>query len=81
MVKHQPEKNRFVWVEDNLESVLEYEVTGSSIDFTRTYVPNELRGRKIAETLVYAGLEWARSNDYQLSASCWYVDKFIKRTN
>ena len=31
-----------------------------------------------AEKLVRAGLAWAKSQNYELHASCWYVAKFIR---
>ncbi|WP_438462094.1 GNAT family N-acetyltransferase [Marinomonas sp. PE14-40] len=49
------------------------------IDFKSTFVPPGLRGKGIAEQLVRAGLSWAKEQDYQIVASCWYVEKFLKK--
>lgn len=79
MIEHQPSQHRFVMTEAGIDAVLDYVIRDKQIDFTHTYVPESLRGRGIAEQLVYAGLAWAREQDYQIEASCWYVDKFLKR--
>lgn len=49
------------------------------IDFKSTFVPNELRGKGIAEQLVRAGLSWAKDQGYKIETSCWYVEKFLRR--
>lgn len=48
------------------------------IDFKSTFVPTSLRGKGIAEQLVRTGLRWAKEQGYQIEASCWYVEKFLK---
>lgn len=47
------------------------------IDFHHTYVPPAFRGKGYAEALVGAGLQWARQQGYEITASCWYVQKFL----
>ena len=77
---HQPEQHRFVAQLDGQDAVLDYKLLpGNGIDFTRTYVPEALRGRGIAEKLVRTGIAWARDQDYDMQASCWYVTRFLKR--
>ncbi|MDX1391024.1 MAG: GNAT family N-acetyltransferase [Rheinheimera sp.] len=75
---HQPQQQRFVLQLDNAEAVLDYTVTGGSIDFNHTFVPPEFRGKGLAEKLVRHGLAWAKQQDYQITASCWYVQKFLR---
>ncbi len=81
-VQHQPEQQRFIIQRDDALAILLYQVfsNGSTpaIDFTSTYVPPEFRGQGLAEKLVRAGLTWAKSQGYELHASCWYVAKFIR---
>ncbi|MCR4534007.1 N-acetyltransferase [Shewanella xiamenensis] len=77
-VEHQQDKQRFVIPVDGHEAVLEYRLTGQHIDFSRTFVPDELRGKGLAERLVRHGLKWAKAQDYEIAASCWYVQKFLK---
>ena len=79
-IEHQHERTRFILTKDTHECVLDYELhTGSElmIDFTHTYVPFSLRGQGLAEHLVEVGLAWAKEQDYQIEASCWYVKKFL----
>ena len=79
-VEHQPGKQRFVVLSGGMESVLEYRVLPrNGIDFSRTFVPEELRGQGIAEKLVRTGIAWAREEGYTLQASCWYVKRFLER--
>ena len=79
-VIHQPAQQRFVIVKDGLESVLEYRLLrDQGIDFTHTFVPVALRGHGIAEKLVRTGLDWARQQGFEITSSCWYVSRFLKR--
>lgn len=78
-ISHEPQRSRFVIRLDGMESVLEYRLDGTHIDFSRTYVPEALRGRGIAEKLVRTGIAWARAQGYAMQASCWYVKRFLER--
>lgn len=85
-VVHQAEKNRFYITLNDTEAVLEYRlfkqasasVDPDSVDFTYTYVPQEFRGKGLAEKLVHEGLRWARGKELTIRASCWYVAKFLR---
>lgn len=77
-IEHQQDKQRFVIPFDGYQAVLEYQIHGKDIDFNRTFVPNELRGKGLAERLVRHGLKWAKNQDFTIQASCWYVQKFLK---
>lgn len=83
-IEHHPERHCFTVVTDGYESILQYRLQDKesdnprTIDFTRTYVPEQLRGQGIAEALVRNGLSWAREQEYQIQASCWYVQKFLR---
>ena len=80
IITHQPELQRFMSRVDDEEAVLEYRLLpDSGIDFTRTYLPETLRGQGIAEKLVRTGLAWAGEQEYEIQASCWYVTRFLKR--
>ena len=77
---HQPEQHRFVAQLDGQEAVLDYKLLpDNGIDFTRTFVPEALRGQGVAEKLVRTGIAWARAQGYDLQASCWYVKRFLRR--
>lgn len=77
-VTHQVEQHRFVVVIQGVEAMLEYHLDGKNTDFHRTFVPPELRGQGIAEKLVRTGLAWAKSQDFNIRASCSYVVKFLR---
>ena len=80
-ISHQPELSRFLVRIDDEESVLEYRMLSArAVDFTRTFVPEALRGQGIAEKLVRTGLAWARDQGFQMQASCWYVRRFLRRS-
>jgi predicted GNAT family acetyltransferase len=79
-VIHQPDKQRFMTEQDGQESVLEYRLLpDQGIEFTHTFVPVALRGHGIAEKLVRTGLDWARQQGFEITSSCWYVSRFLKR--
>jgi len=78
-IQHEIEQQRFVLPVEGSEAVLEYRLLpGNGIDFSYTFVPPALRGRGIAEKLVRTGLSWARAQEYEIQASCWYVQRFIR---
>ena len=78
-VTHQPDQLRFVAVLEEQECVLEYRLLPDhAIDFTRTFVPVALRGQGVAEKLVRTGLRWAQDQAFEITASCWYVSRFLK---
>ena len=70
VITHQPERQRFISVVDGHESVADYRRSSGKVDFN-------LRGRGIAEKLVREALSWARAEDLQIEASCWYVRRFL----
>lgn len=84
-IHHDPKAQKFTLPMDGTEAVLEYHLMGAqdheqtnTVDFTHTYVPPQLRGQGLAESLVRHGLKWAKEHDYNIRASCWYVNKFLR---
>lgn len=79
-IDHRQQDARFVAVVEGREARLEYTLLPrGGIDFTYTFVPEDLRGRGIAEQLVRTALAWARQQGYSIEASCWYVRRFLKQ--
>lgn len=76
-IQHQTDRSRFILLKDGHECVLDYVLQNHTIDFTHTYVPFALRGQGLAEPLVEQGLAWAKQQGYALTASCWYVKKYL----
>lgn len=78
-VEHHPDEHQFILSLDDGQGHLRYQLHGQEIDFTSTYVPDNWRGRGLARQLVDAGLSWARSEGFNIHASCWYVSKVLER--
>jgi predicted GNAT family acetyltransferase len=81
IVKHDQAAGEF-FVDLNLldlgndKAVLQYRmINENSVDFYQTFVPRLARGKGIAEALVEQGLAWAKAQNYEQHASCWYVQK------
>lgn len=81
-VVHLAEQQRFIIDCNGAEAVLAYRLFtnngAAAIDFTSTYVPVPLRGTGLAEKLVRSAIHWAKTQGYELHASCWYAAKFIR---
>lgn len=76
-VQHLNKEHKFVINSDTEQAVLVYELFDDRVNFTSTFVPNELRGKGLAEKLVRHGISWAESANLEVEASCWYVQKFL----
>lgn len=79
-VTHNIALQRFeLAVRDAPPAFLSYTHEGDLVVFDHTYVPNQLRGRGMAATLVRAALEEARQRRWTIAPRCSYVAAFIKR--
>lgn len=58
---------------------LTYSESGKTRDFRHTYVPEEQRGRKVAEKLVRHALDDTMKNGYKFIATCPYVKHFVEK--
>jgi uncharacterized protein len=77
-IEHKPGERCFLLNVENAEAILEYRMlTNNTVDFTHTFVPNQFRGKGLAEKLVKHGLAWAEQQGYAVQASCWYVARFL----
>ncbi|MDX2465294.1 MAG: GNAT family N-acetyltransferase [Porticoccus sp.] len=84
-IHHNPDEARFYIELEKGQAVLDYQLLSAgrasavdkTVDFTRTYVPAEYRGRGYAEALVKHGLNWAKKQGLEVKASCWYVRGFL----
>ena len=79
MIEHQQEQQRFCFAIQEDLAELKYQLNAPRIHFSSTYVPDSMRGQGIAEKLVRTGLAWAREQNYEITTSCWYVDKFLTK--
>lgn len=80
-VTHEPEKHRFVAVQEGQSAELTYRggSNGDPIVFIRTSVPTALEGRGIGGALAKAGLEYARINGLEVVPLCSFVRGYIER--
>lgn len=81
-VVHNQDKHCFTAQLNGAEAIMEYELlleaNKQGVNFYHTFVPPACRGKGVAESLVRAGLAWAKAQNYDIKASCWYVQKFIR---
>lgn len=76
-IEHSVEDSKFIGIDGGEEVVLDYVLAGNGVNFTHTFVPVSLRGKGYAEKIVRQGLTWAKEKDLIVTASCWYVAKFL----
>ena len=77
-IEHDSDNNEFYSIVNGQTSRLSYVrlPDGKTLDFQSTYVPVELRGRRIGYYLVEAGLRYAQDNGLTVIPSCPFVKKF-----
>ena len=79
-ISHDEQGSRFVSAAGNEEGRLQYRRSGSVMDIYYTYVPESMRGRKIAEHLSDAAFAYARAQGLKIIPSCPYVGvTYLKR--
>jgi uncharacterized protein len=78
---HDEEDLRFyIPFEGEEDAELTYFYTEDKIlDFEHTFVPDSQRGKGVAGKLVKEGLEFAKTNDCKIIASCPVVEAYIER--
>ncbi|MGD2135636.1 MAG: GNAT family N-acetyltransferase [Gemmatimonadales bacterium] len=80
-IRHDEAQHKFVAKVDGNEAHLTYTtVDDETLEFRHTFVPSELRGRKLARQLVDAGFAYAREHGYTVIPTCSYVAKVVERT-
>jgi predicted GNAT family acetyltransferase len=78
-VRHNLAENRYEIEIDGLLAVAEYQNREGRQVFTHTFVPEELRGRGLAEALVGKALEDATAAGRKVVPACSYVARYIDR--
>ena len=81
-ITHQSDDQAFYAKVDgkDTDSKLAYSMPDPSVmDFTHTFVPENLRGQGIADQLIKHGLDYARDNGYRIKATCAAVSLYLKR--
>ncbi len=79
-LQHDPGEGKYFARIDGQEAHVLYEKAADGrLDFQHTFVPEELRGRGIAEDLVRQALEDARAQGLEVIPTCPFVHAFVKR--
>lgn len=78
-IEHNKEAKRFyLELKGGVDAELKYRFMGDSgVDFYSTFVPNTHRGKGLGSKLVNAGMDWAKENNLEIHASCWYARNFL----
>lgn len=79
VVSHNVQARRFELETEGKMALMEYRLEGDRMIFTHTFVPPELRGRGLAERMVRAALEHARTQGLRVVPQCSYVGVFLGR--
>ena len=78
-VRNEEGKKYSATIDGHEASVGYVQVDDETLDFQHTYVPEELRGRGVAETLVRHALEDARRRGFRVIATCSFVKRFVEK--
>ena len=79
-IEHDVIKHQFELVVDGHRAYLAYMDLGKqTLDFYRTFVPADLRGRGIAAHLAEHALDYAERMGYSVIPSCSYVERYMQR--
>uniref|UniRef100_A0A915CNN9 Protein NATD1 n=1 Tax=Ditylenchus dipsaci TaxID=166011 RepID=A0A915CNN9_9BILA len=69
----------FIRMADSAKAVLEYKKHPKSIiEMYHTEVPDQHRGKGLAEKLVKEAFHYCLQNNYKVYPTCSYVDKYAK---
>lgn len=77
-IQHEEGKRYYIQLGDRRAEVTYHEADRTR-DFRHTYVPEEHRGRKVAERLVRHALDDTMRNGYKFKATCPYVERFVEK--
>jgi len=78
MIEHNEAGRQITWTENGQTCVLDYDLSGSLMTITRTWVPEQFRGRGIAAQLTRFALDTARTRGWKVHPVCSYADRFMQ---
>lgn len=79
-VQHRPDEGRFVLIVRDHEAELLYKrIDDTTLEYSHTFVPPELRGSGAGGKIVRAALDYARETGYTVHPTCSFVAAFIER--
>ncbi len=77
---HDEDDLRFYAILEGDEAEITYTITNEeAMDLDYTYVPETYRNKGLADQLVKAALEYARSQNIKVVPSCPVVEAYVKR--
>ncbi|MBF9239913.1 N-acetyltransferase [Hymenobacter sp. BT683] len=79
-IEHDAQNQEFTTLRKGLDAELAYSrPIDGVIDFTHTFVDEQLRGQGVADELARAGLAFAKENNLKVKTSCTFMAGFVKR--
>ncbi|UOQ55592.1 GNAT family N-acetyltransferase [Hymenobacter cellulosivorans] len=79
-ITHNEEEQTFYASTQGYESELAYSRPSDTvIDFTHTFVDENLRGQGVGEALAVAGLQYARDQQLRIKTSCAFMQAYVQR--
>lgn len=78
-VRDNPGESRFEARLGGQLAVSEYKLSGETIVFTHTEVPESLEGQGVGSALVRGALDHAREQGYGVAPICPFVAAYIRR--
>jgi predicted GNAT family acetyltransferase len=79
-IKHNSENQEFTTSSEGHDAELAYSFPAEGvIDFTHTFVDENLRGKGVGEELARAGLDFARKEKLKVKTSCKFMAAFVQR--
>ena len=79
-IKHNAEDQEFTTEVDGHSGELAYSLPMDDvIDFSHTYVDEDIRGQGVADELIKTGLKYAEENNLKVVATCPAVSAYIRR--
>ncbi len=79
-ILHNKDEKKFFCIIDGFEAHMMYrEIDDNTLDYYHTYVPNKLRGQKIAQKIVNEAVKFALSENKKIIPSCSYVQAYLQR--
>ncbi len=72
-IQHDTKALKFFVTLGMEEAVLNYNLEGNAVEFYHTFVPSSARGKGIAERMVKAGFEYARTKKLKVIPTCPYI--------
>lgn len=80
IIEHHPDDQEFTATAGSHGGELAYSRPAEGVlDFTHTFVEEELRGTGVGEQLAQAGLAFARTQGLRVRTSCEFMTGFVRQ--